>query len=240
MDRRHLREGAPEPPDRIGRRHRGGWRQHGWRREVLGLDIGPSEAETFWTSSAQAGPARPARGQAGDLRRPRGIKASVAKVMTASWRGAGPLHAQRLAHAGRSGRRVVSAFIATAFAQEDARGSSPAMARGWPIKLRPKVPQLAALMDTAETDVLASMGLPGRPPCQAALDQPARAPQRRRSSAAPRSSASSPTSLDPQARRRDLLEQKRRVGRAALPIHDPGKHRPIGDDPLVSLPNLAV
>ena len=38
------------------------------RREVLGLDIGPSEAETFWTDvPAQAHPSRPARRQAGHL-----------------------------------------------------------------------------------------------------------------------------------------------------------------------------
>ena len=41
------------------------------RREVLGMAIGASEAETFWTEfPAHARPAWPARGQAGDLRRP--------------------------------------------------------------------------------------------------------------------------------------------------------------------------
>ena len=40
------------------------------RREVLGMDIGPSEAETFWTDFARARPARFARGQAGNLRCP--------------------------------------------------------------------------------------------------------------------------------------------------------------------------
>ena len=40
------------------------------RREVLGMDIGPSEAETFRTSSCASSPPRPARGRAGDLRRP--------------------------------------------------------------------------------------------------------------------------------------------------------------------------
>ena len=50
-----------------------------------------------------------------------GIKASVAKVMNATWQRC-RVHFMRtvLAHAGRSGRRVVSAFIATAFAQDDA------------------------------------------------------------------------------------------------------------------------
>jgi hypothetical protein len=42
------------------------------RREVLGMDIGPSEAETFWTLPAQARPTWPARREAGRLRCPRG------------------------------------------------------------------------------------------------------------------------------------------------------------------------
>src|SRR5918997_1906853 len=49
-----------------------------------------------------------------------------------------------LAHAGKSGRRVVSAFIATAFADQ----------------IRPKVPKLAAILDDAEPDVLAYMTFP--------------------------------------------------------------------------------
>ncbi len=64
-----------------------------------------------------------------------------------------------LAHAGRSGRRVVSAFIATAFAQDDATAASQQWRRVAD-QLRPTVPKLAALMDTAETDVLAYMTFP--------------------------------------------------------------------------------
>ena len=64
-----------------------------------------------------------------------------------------------LAHAGKSGRRVVSAFIATAFAQDDAEAASTQWRRVAD-QLRPKVPKLAALMDEAETDVLAYMTFP--------------------------------------------------------------------------------
>ena len=64
-----------------------------------------------------------------------------------------------LPHAGKSGRRVASSFIATAFAQE-----TPETARTqWrqvADQLRPKVPKLAALMDEAEIDVLAYMTFP--------------------------------------------------------------------------------
>src|SRR3954452_18129434 len=42
------------------------------KREIVGLHIGPSEAETFWATFLQdPGPPRPTRGQARHLRRPR-------------------------------------------------------------------------------------------------------------------------------------------------------------------------
>ncbi len=64
-----------------------------------------------------------------------------------------------LAHAGRQGRRVVSAFVATAFAQEDA-DSAKVQWRQVADQLRLKVPKLAVLMDEAEHDVLAYMSFP--------------------------------------------------------------------------------
>ena len=64
-----------------------------------------------------------------------------------------------LAHAGKQGRRVVSAFVDTAFAQEDA-DSARAQWRQVADQLRPKVPKLAALMDETEHDVLAYMTFP--------------------------------------------------------------------------------
>ncbi|HET7090577.1 MAG TPA: transposase, partial [Anaerolineae bacterium] len=58
-----------------------------------------------------------------------------------------------------SGRRVVSAFIATACAQDDAE-SARAQWRRVADQLRPKLPKLAAFLDEAETDVLAYMTFP--------------------------------------------------------------------------------
>ena len=66
-----------------------------------------------------------------------------------------------LAHAGKSGRRVVAAFIATAFAQNDAEAASQQWRR-IADQLRPKVPKLAKLMDEAEPDVLAYMTFPAQ------------------------------------------------------------------------------
>jgi hypothetical protein len=64
-----------------------------------------------------------------------------------------------LAHAGKSGRRVVSAFIATAFAQDHA-DAARAQWRQVADQVRPKLPKLAPLLDEAEEDVLAYMAFP--------------------------------------------------------------------------------
>jgi putative transposase len=131
------------------------------RREVLGMDIGPSEAETFWTEFLRKLARRGLRGvklvisDAHD-----GIRAAVAKVLHATWQRC-RVHFMRnvLAHAGRQGRRVVAAFIGTAFVQDDAETASKQW-RAVADQLRPKVPKLAALMDEAEADVLAFMTFP--------------------------------------------------------------------------------
>jgi putative transposase len=131
------------------------------RREVLGIEIGASEAEPFWTGFLRKLARRGLRGVKlviSDAHE--GIKAAVAKVLCASWQRC-RIHFMRnvLAHAGKQGRRVVSAFIGTAFAQDDAT-SAKAQWRQVTDQLRPKVPKLAALMDEAETDVLAYMSFP--------------------------------------------------------------------------------
>jgi len=131
------------------------------RREVLGMDIGPSEAETFWTAFLRKLARRGLRGVklvVSDAHE--GIKAAVSKVLSATWQRC-RVHFMRnaLAHAGKSGRRVVSAFIATAFAQNDADAAKTQW-RHVADQLRPKVPKLAALMDEAEPDVLAYMTFP--------------------------------------------------------------------------------
>lgn len=63
------------------------------------------------------------------------------------------------AHAGKTQRRIVSAWIGTAFAEADA-SAAHAQWRTVADQLRPKVPKLAALMDAAEHDVLAYMDFP--------------------------------------------------------------------------------
>jgi transposase-like protein len=131
------------------------------RREVLGMDIGASEAETFWTTFLRKLARRGLRGVklvVSDSHE--GIKAAVSKVLSTTWQRC-RVHFMRsvLAHAGKQGRRVISAFIATAFAQNDAKAASQQW-RHMADQIRPKLPKLAALLDEAETDVLAYMSFP--------------------------------------------------------------------------------
>jgi transposase-like protein len=131
------------------------------RREILGMDIGASEAETFWTDALRKLKRRGLRGVKlviSDAHE--GIKAAVSKVFSTTWQRC-RVHFMRnvLAHAGKSGRRVVAAFIATAFAQDTAEAARQQW-RQVADQLRAKVPKLAAMMDEAEEDVLAYMTFP--------------------------------------------------------------------------------
>lgn len=211
------------------------------RREVLGMDVGPSEAETFWTGFLRKLARRELRGVKlviSDAHE--GIKASVAKVMSATWQRC-RVHFMRnvLAHAGRSGRRVVSAFIATAFAQDDAEAARVQW-RKVADQLRPKVPKLATLMDTAEVDVVAYMCFPAQHRVKLHSTNPLER-------------------LNGEIKRRTEVVGifpneaaiTRLVGAILLEQNDEWAVQraryitlesisPIGDDPLVSLPNLAV
>ncbi len=86
-----------------------------------------------------------------------GIKAATSKVLSATWQRCRVHFARNvLAQAGKSGRRVVSASIATAFAQ----GAASLQWRAVADQISPKVPKLAAIMDEAEHDVLAYTSFP--------------------------------------------------------------------------------
>jgi transposase-like protein len=144
----------------LGGMARGGVNDDG-RREILGMTVGASEAETFWTEFLRSLARRGLRGvklAISDAHE--GLKAAVAKVLHATWQRC-RVHTMRnlLAHAGRQGRGVAAAFIATAFAQDDA-AAAKAQWRKVADQLRPKLPKLAVAMDEAEVDVLAYMDFP--------------------------------------------------------------------------------
>ena len=90
------------------------------RREVLA--IGASEAEAFWTEFLRSLARRGLRGVKLVISDDhKGLKAAATRILGATWQRCRVHFARNLlAHAGRQGRRVVSAFVATAFAQEDA------------------------------------------------------------------------------------------------------------------------
>ena len=125
------------------------------------MEIGTSEAEPIWTEFLRKLTRRGLRGVKlviSDAHE--GIKAAVSKVLNATWQRC-RVHFMRnvLAHAGKSGRRVVSAFIAAAFAQNKAETASTQW-RAVADQIRSKVPKLATIMDDAEPDVLAYMTFP--------------------------------------------------------------------------------
>jgi putative transposase len=130
-------------------------------REVLGMAVGPSEAEPFWTSFLRSLTRRGLRGVKlviADSHE--GLKAAVAKVLKATWQRC-KVHFLRnaLAHAGKGQRQMVLAMINTVFAQE----SLDAAIAQWRVvadQLRTKFPKLAAMLDKSEADVLAYMSFP--------------------------------------------------------------------------------
>ena len=131
------------------------------RREVLGMTVGASEAETFWTAFLRTLARRGLRGVKlviSDAHE--GLKAAVAKLLHASWQRC-RVHFMRncLAHVPKAQHSMVAAAIRTVFAQEDAAAGATAW-RHVADQLRPRFPKLAALMDEAEADVLAFMGFP--------------------------------------------------------------------------------
>jgi putative transposase len=131
------------------------------QREVLGLQAGPSEAEPFWTNFLRSLTRRGLRGVKlviSDAHE--GLKAAAAKVLKSTWQRC-RVHFMRnaLAHAGPTQRRVVSAAIATVFAQDDAKAAHEQW-RAVADQLRGKFPKLSKLMDGAEHDVLAFMDFP--------------------------------------------------------------------------------
>ena len=133
------------------------------RREVLGMTIGHSEAEPFWVDFLRSLARRGLRGVklvVSDAHE--GLKAAITKILSATWQRC-RVHFMRnaTAHAGKAQRRIVSAWVGTAFAQDDAAAARKQW-RHVADELRPRVPKLAALLDEAEADVLAYMGFPAQ------------------------------------------------------------------------------
>jgi len=131
------------------------------QREVLGVKVGPSEAEPFWTEFLRSLNRRGLRGVKlviSDSHE--GIKAAASKVLKATWQRC-RVHFMRnaLAFANKTQRRMVSAAIGTVFVQ-DTPETAKTQWRSVADQFRDKMPKLATCMDTAENDVLAFMTFP--------------------------------------------------------------------------------
>src|ERR671927_44878 len=131
------------------------------RREIVGLGIGPSEAEPFWSSFLKG---LVKRGLAGvklvisDAHE--GLRNAITRVLGATWQRC-RVHWMRnaLAHVPKGQHTMVAAAIRQAFLQPDAETAHQTW-RQIADQLRPRWPKLAALMDDSEHDVLAYMAFP--------------------------------------------------------------------------------
>jgi transposase-like protein len=158
------------PPDRLAQRN--GYRDRAWEtraEKALAAVIQEAYVQGTSTRSVDALVA----GEKLVISMPKGIKAAVARVFRATWQRC-RVHFMRnaLAHAGKGGRRVVSAFIATAFAQDHA-DAAKGQRRQVADQVRPKLRKLAALLDEAEEDGLAYMSFPKEHRAKIPLNQPA-------------------------------------------------------------------
>ena len=127
------------------------------------MTVGHSEAEPFWVEFLRSLARRGLRGAKlviSDAHE--GLKAAIGKVLSATWQRC-RVHFKRnaMAHAGKTQRRIISAWIGTAFAQDDAAAARKQW-REVADQARPNVSKLAALMNEAETDVLAYMAFPAQ------------------------------------------------------------------------------
>jgi transposase-like protein len=133
------------------------------RREIIGLHIGPSEAEPFWASFLKDLVRRGLKGVklvVSDAHE--GLKAAICRVIGATWQRCRVHFARNaLAYVPRGQHAMVAAAIRQAFIQPD-RKSAGETWRHVADQLRGRWPKLATLMDEAEEDVLAYMTFPSQ------------------------------------------------------------------------------
>jgi putative transposase len=133
------------------------------KREIVGLHIGPSEAETFWSTFLKALLRRGLKGVKlviSDAHE--GLKAAIARVMGATWQRC-RVHWMRnaLAYVPKGQNSIAAAALRQAFLQPDAEAAHQTF-RHVADQMRDRWPKLAAFMDSSEHDVLAYMGFPAQ------------------------------------------------------------------------------
>src|SRR6476619_6402253 len=131
------------------------------RREIVGLYIGPSEAETFWSGFLKSLVRRGLHGVKlviSDAHE--GLKAAIRRVFGAAWQRC-RVHWMRnaLSYVAKTQQSMVAAALRQAFIQPDRAQASQTL-RHVADQLRQKWPKLAAFIDDSETDVLSHLDFP--------------------------------------------------------------------------------
>ena len=132
------------------------------QREVLGVDVGPSEDGAFWHAFLRSLVARGLSGVnlvTSDAHE--GLKGAIAAVLQgASWQRC-RTHFMRnaLALVPKAAQQMVAATIRTVFVQPDA-ATAREQWRRVADQLRPRFPRVAQLLDDAEDEVLAYLAFP--------------------------------------------------------------------------------
>jgi putative transposase len=133
------------------------------KREIVGLHIGPSEAETFWLAFLKSLVRRGLRGTKlviSDAHE--GLKAAIRRVLGCTWQRC-RVHWMRNAQAyvPKGQQNMVSAALRQAFIQPDHPNARQTL-RHVADQLRDKWPKLGAFIDESEADVLAHMNFPAQ------------------------------------------------------------------------------
>jgi putative transposase len=133
------------------------------KREIVGLHIGPSEAETFWSAFLKTLLRRGLKGVKlviSDAHE--GLKGAITRVMGATWQRC-RVHWMRnaLAYVPKAQTSMAAAALRQAFLQPDAEAAHKTF-RHVADQMRDRWPKLAAFMDNSEHDVLAYMGFPAQ------------------------------------------------------------------------------
>jgi transposase-like protein len=131
------------------------------KREIVGLHIGPSEAETFWSSFLKSMVRRGLRGVKlviSDAHE--GLKSAILRVFSASWQRC-RVHWMRnaLSYVPKAQQSMAAAALRQAFMQSDRSAASQTL-RHVADQLRGKWPKFGAFIDDSEIDVLAHMDFP--------------------------------------------------------------------------------
>ena len=133
------------------------------KREIVGLHIGPSKAETFWATLLRGLVKRGLRGTKlviSDAHE--GLEAAIRRVLGACWQRC-RVHWTRNApaHVPKGQQSTASAALRQALIQPD-RTNASQTPRHAADQLRGKWPKLGAFIDNSEADVLAHMDFPAQ------------------------------------------------------------------------------